>query len=270
MVGHPLSMEGKKGLIMGVVNKRSIAWAIAEKLRSAGAQLALTYQGEALEKRVTPLAQELDSPLILPCDVEDDKQLDTLFAQIKKQWGTIDFVLHSLAWSDKDQLRGPYIDTTQDNFTRSLLISCYSFTALARRCVPLMPEGGSMLTLSYYGAEKVIPHYNVMGVAKAALEMSVRYLAVDLGRKNIRVNALSAGPLKTLAASGIGGLNLILKWNQHNAPLKRNVSLDDVAGGGYYLLSDLSKGVTGEVHHIDCGYHVVGMKAIDAPDIALV
>jgi enoyl-[acyl-carrier protein] reductase I len=263
-------MAGKKGLIIGVANERSLAWGIAQSVRAHGAELAFTYQGEPLEKRVRPLAQSIGCDFLLPCDVEDDDSVDQVFASLTERWGRLDFLLHAVAYSDKEELKGKYLDTSAENFSRTLLISCYSFTALARRAAPLMSEGGSLLTLTYYGAERVMPHYNVMGVAKAALEASVRYLAVDLGDRNIRVNAMSAGPVRTLAASGIGDFRYILKWNQYNAPLKRNVTLDDIGGAGLYLLSDLASGVSGEVHHVDCGYHVVGMKAADAPDISTV
>jgi enoyl-[acyl-carrier protein] reductase I len=263
-------MAGKRGLVMGVANDRSIAWGIARACAAQGAEVAFTYQGEALEKRVRPLAESVGGRHVLPCDVTDDASVDAVFATLKQEWGTLDFLVHAIAWSDKDQLKGHYVDTTRENFLRSLDISCYSFTALCRRAVAMMPNGGSLLTLTYLGAERVMPHYNVMGVAKAALEASVRYLAVDLGGRNIRVNAISAGPIKTLAASGIGDFRYILKWNQLNSPLKRNVTIEEVGGAGLYLLSDLGAGVTGEVHHVDCGYHVVGMKAVDAPDISVV
>ncbi len=263
-------MAGKRGLIMGVANDRSIAWGIAQAARAQGAELAFTYQGEALEKRVRPLAQELDSHLVLPCDVTDPASMDALFATLKAEWGTLDFVVHAIAFSDKNELKGRYADTSLDNFLKTMHVSVYSFTETARRAADMMPNGGAMVTLTYYGAERVMPHYNVMGVAKAALEASVRYLAVDLGGQNIRVNALSAGPMKTLAASGIGDFRYILKWNQYNSPLKRNVTLEDIGGAGLYLVSDLSSGVSGETHHVDSGYHVVGMKAVDAPDIAVV
>ncbi len=262
-------MAGKRGLIMGLANDRSLAWGIAKKLREAGAELAFSYQGEALEKRVRPLAEEVGSDFLIDCDVSDPADLDTAFATLAARWPTIDFVVHAIGFSDKNELRGRYCDTTLDNFLMTMNISVYSFTAVAQRAAAMMPNGGTMLTLSYYGAEKVIPHYNVMGVAKSALETSVKYLAVDLGRDNIRVNAISAGPIKTLAASGIGDFRYILKWNELNSPLKRNTTIEDVGGAGLYLLSDLSSGVTGETHHVDCGYHVVGMKAEDAPDIAL-
>jgi enoyl-[acyl-carrier protein] reductase I len=263
-------MAGKKGLIMGVANDRSLAWGIAQAAHQHGADLAFTYQGEALEKRVRPLAEGIGSELVLPCDVTDDASMDAVFAAIAEKWGKLDFLLHAIAFSDKEELKGKYVDTSFDNFQRTMNISCFSFTTLAKRAAPLMKDGGSLLTLTYYGAERVMPHYNVMGVAKAALEASVRYLAMDLGGDNIRVNALSAGPVKTLAASGIGDFRYILKWNQYNSPLKRNVTLEDVGGAGLYLLSDLSSGVSGEVHHVDSGYHVVGMKRPDAPDISTV
>ena len=263
-------MAGKRGLIMGVANDRSIAWGIAAKLAEQGAELAFTFQGEALQKRVTPLAASLGSSLVLPCDVTDEASVDAVFSELESRWGKLDFVLHAIAYSDKEELKGQYVDTTRDNFERTMDISVYSFTEVTRKATAMMNDGGSLLTLTYYGAERGMPHYNVMGVAKAALEASVRYLAVDLGGRNIRVNGLSAGPMKTLAASGIGDFRYILKWNEYNSPLKRNVTLDDVGGAGLYLLSDLSSGVTGETHHVDCGYHVVGMKAVDAPDISVV
>ena len=263
-------MAGKQGLIMGVANERSIAWGIAKALHAHGAELAFTHQGEALGKRVRPLALSLDSDLVLDADVGSADSLDAVFATLSQRWGRLDFVVHAIAFSDKDELKGKYIETTRANFLRTLEISCFSFTDVCRRAAPLMTAGGSVLTLTYSGAERVMPHYNVMGVAKAALEASVRYLAVDLGGDNIRVNAISAGPIKTLAASGIGDFRYILKWNQLNSPLKRNVTIEDVGGAGLYLLSDLSAGVSGEVHHVDCGYHVVGMKAVDAPDISVV
>ena len=263
-------MHGKKGLIMGVANDRSIAWGIAAKLAEQGAELAFTFQGEALQKRVTPLASSVGSDLVMPCDVTDESSVDQVFSTLADQWGSLDFVLHAIAYSDKEELKGGYVDTSRQNFQRTMDISVYSFTAIAKRAAAMMNDGGSMLTLTYYGAERVMPHYNVMGVAKAALEASIRYLAVDLGGRNIRVNGLSAGPMKTLAASGIGDFRYILKWNEYNSPLKRNVTLDDVGGAGMYLLSDLASGVTGETHHVDCGYHVVGMKAVDAPDISVV
>ena len=257
-------MAGKRGLVMGVANDRSIAWAIARMVHAHGGQVALTYQGEALRKRVAPLAQSIGCELVLPCDVGDDASLDAVFETVGENWGRIDFVVHAIAYSDKEQLKGRYVETTAENFSTTMLISCYSFTAVCRRAQRLMSAGGSLLTLTYMGAERVMPHYNVMGVAKAALEASVRYLAEDLGRQKIRVNALSAGPIKTLAASGIGDFRYILKWNQHNAPLRRNVTLDEVGGSGVYLLSDLSTGVTGEIHYVDCGYNIVGMLAPDA------
>ena len=263
-------MLGKKGLIMGIANDRSLAWGIAKAVRGQGAEIAVTYQGEALLKRVRPLAEQLGSDLVLPADVTDPASLDELFAELDRQWGGLDFLVHAVAFSDKEELKGRYVATTQENFLRTMLISCYSFTDLARRAEPLMHQGGSLVTLTYIGAEKVTPHYNVMGVAKAALEASVRYLAVDLGGAGIRVNAISAGPVRTLAASGIGDFRYILKWNELNAPLKRNTTIEDVGGAGLYLLSDLGAGTTGEVLHVDSGYHVVGMKAVDAPDIATV
>ncbi len=263
-------MQGKRGLVMGVANNRSIAWGIAKACHDQGAELALTYQGDALKKRVEPLAAELGAHVVGHCDVTDASTMDAVFAEVGRIWGGLDFLVHAIAFSDKDQLDGRYVDTTEDNFSRTLLISCYSLTAVAQRAEKLMTNGGSILTLTYYGAEKVMPHYNVMGVAKAALEASVRYLAVDLGGKAIRVNGLSAGPIKTLAASGIGDFRYILKWNELNAPLKRTVSIEEVGDSAVYLLSDLSRAVTGEVHHVDSGYHVVGMKAVDAPDISTV
>jgi len=263
-------MAGKRGIILGVANNRSIAWGITKAVTDQGAEVALTYQGDALKKRVAPLAAEVGSKLVLPCDVTDGASVDAVFDTLGKEWGEIDFLVHAVAFSDKDQLGGRYVDTTEENFTQTLLISCFSFTALAKRAEALMPNGGSLLTLTYYGAEKVMPHYNVMGVAKAALEASVRYLAADLGKSNIRVNGISAGPIKTLAASGISDFRYILKWNEYNSPLRRTVSIEDVGGGGLYLLSDLSNGVTGEILHIDAGYHVVGMKNEDAPDISVV
>ncbi len=259
-------MQGKKGLIMGVANDRSIAWGIAKAAAAHGATLGFTYQGDALEKRVRPLAESVDSPLVLSCDVTDADSVDAVFAEVEKEWGGLDFLVHAIAFSDKEELKGLYLDTTRDNFLRTMDISCYSLTAVSQRAVPLMKDGGSIVTLTYYGAERVMPHYNVMGVAKAALEASVRYLAVDLGPRNVRVNAISAGPIKTLAASGIGDFRYILKWNELNSPLKRNVTIDEVGGAGLYLLSDLSSGVSGEVHHVDAGYHTVGMVAVDAAD----
>jgi enoyl-[acyl-carrier protein] reductase I len=263
-------MRGKRGLIMGVANNRSLAWGIASTARAAGAELALTYQGDALKKRVEPLAAELQAHVAGHCDVTDPATMDAVFREIEALWGGLDFLVHAIAFSDKDELTGRYVDTTSENFQKTMLISCYSLTALVQRAEKLMTSGGSILTLTYYGAEKVMPHYNVMGVAKAALEASLRYLAVDLGPKNIRVNAISAGPIKTLAASGIGDFRYILKWNELNAPLRRTVTIDDVGRSALFLLSDLASGVTGEVVHVDAGYHVVGMKAVDAPDIATV
>jgi enoyl-[acyl-carrier protein] reductase I len=263
-------MEGKRGLIMGLANDRSLAWGIARALREQGAELAFSYQGEALEKRVRPLAAELGSELLIDCDVSSMEALDIAFAEIEKAWGSLDFVVHAIGFSDKNELRGKFVDTTIDNFLMTMNISVYSFVAVAQRAARLMSEGGAMLTLTYYGAEKVIPHYNVMGVAKAALETSVKYLAADLGPAGIRVNAISAGPIKTLAASGIGDFRYIMKWNEYNSPLRRNVTIEDVGGAGLYLLSELASGVTGETHHVDSGYHVVGMKAEDAPDITVV
>jgi enoyl-[acyl-carrier protein] reductase I len=263
-------MAGKRGLIMGVANSRSIAWGIAEACARHGAELAFTFQGEALEKRVRPLAEQVGANLVLPCDVTDEASIDATFDALKDAWGSIDFVVHAIAFSDKDELTGRYVDTSKNNFQQTMNISCYSFTAVAQRAEKLMTDGGSLLTLTYYGAEKVMPHYNVMGVAKAALEASVRYLAEDLGKQNIRVNAISAGPIKTLAASGIGDFRYILKWNEHNSPLRRTVGTDEVGDSALYLLSNLSRGVTGEIHHVDCGYNLVGMKAVDAPDISVV
>jgi enoyl-[acyl-carrier protein] reductase I len=262
-------MAGKRGVVFGVANNRSIAWGITKACRDHGAEIALTYQGDAIKKRVEPLAAEIGSKLVLPCDVTDEASVEAVFKSIADTWGTIDFLVHAVAFSDKEELDGRYVDTSKDNFTQTLLVSCYSFTALAKRAERLMPNGGSLLTLSYYGAEKVMPHYNVMGVAKAALEASVRYLAADLGKENIRVNAISAGPIKTLAASGIADFRYILKWNEYNSPLRRTVSIEDVGGGALYLLSDLGRGVTGEILHVDAGYHVVGMKNEDAPDISV-
>lgn len=262
-------LAGKRGLIMGVANDRSLAWGIAKACAAQGATLGFSYQGEVMEKRVRPLAASLGADVLLPCDVADMASIDALFAQLGEHWPSLDFLVHAIGFSDKEELRGRYVDTSLDNFLMTMNISCYSFTAVTRRAEAMMTNGGSLLTLSYYGAEKVVPHYNVMGVAKAALETSVRYLAADLGRSNIRVNAISAGPIKTLAASGIGDFRYILKWNELNAPMRRNVTIDDVGGAGVYLLSDLASGVTGEVHHVDAGYNVIGMKAEDAPDIAL-
>ena len=268
-MAEPL-MAGKKGLVMGVANDRSLAWGIAKSVADHGAKLAFTYQGEALARRVGPLAESLGSSVLLPCDVNDDAALDAVFDDLAKRWDGLDFVVHAIAFSDKEELKGRYVDTTPENFAQTMQVSCYSFTAVCRRAAALMREGSSLLTLTYYGAERVIPHYNVMGVAKAALESSVRYLAADLGGDGIRVNAISAGPIKTLAASGVGDFRYILKWNELNSPLQRNVTIEDVGGAALYLLSDLSSGVTGEVHHVDSGYHVVGMKRPDAPDISTV
>jgi enoyl-[acyl-carrier protein] reductase I len=263
-------MRGKRGLIMGLANNRSIAWGIAKACRQAGAQLAFTYQGDALKKRVEPLAEDVGGLVVGHCDVTEDATIDAAFAAIAKAWGTLDFVVHAIAFSDKDQLDGRYVDTTSDNFSKTLQISCYSFTAIAQRAERLMPNGGALVTLTYYGAEKWMPHYNVMGVAKAALEASVRYLAADLGEKSIRVNAISAGPIKTLAAAGIGDFRYILKWNEYNSPMRRTVSIEEVGDTAVYLLSDHARGVTGEILHVDAGYHVVGMKRPDAPDISVV
>jgi enoyl-[acyl-carrier protein] reductase I len=262
-------MAGKRGLIMGVANNRSIAWGIAKACGAHGAELAFTYQGDAIKKRVEPLAAEIGSKLVVPCDVTDMASIDATFATLERTWGRLDFLVHAIAFSDKDELTGRYVDTTADNFTKTMFISCYSFTAIAQRAEKLMSAGGSLLTLTYYGAEKWMPHYNVMGVAKAALEASVRYMAADLGPKNIRVNAISAGPIKTLAASGIGDFRYILKWNEYNSPLRRTVTIDEVGDAGFFLLSDLSRGVTGEITHVDAGYHIVGMKNPDAPDLTV-
>ncbi len=263
-------MKGKRGLVMGVANDKSIAWGITQYLAAQGAEIAFTYQGEALERRVRPLAESVGGKLILPCDVSDMASVDSVFETLKKEWGTLDFVVHAIGFSDKNELKGKYVDTSLDNFLMTMNISVYSFTAVAKRAAEMMTNGGSLLTLTYLGAERVTPHYNVMGLAKAALEASVKYLAVDLGGQGIRVNSISAGPIKTLAAMGIGDFRYILKWNELNAPLKRNTTIEDVGGAGLFLLSDLGQGTTGENLHVDCGYHVVGMKAIDAPDIALV
>ncbi|MBX7458792.1 enoyl-ACP reductase FabI [Qipengyuania sp. 1NDH17] len=262
-------MKGKRGLIMGLANDKSLAWGIARQLHEQGAEMAFSYQGEALKKRVAPLAEQLGSDFVFECDVSNMDALDSAFDTLKERWDTIDFVVHAIGFSDKSELRGKYVDTSLDNFLMTMNISAYSLVAVAKRAREMMPNGGSILTLTYYGAEKVIPHYNVMGVAKAALETSVQYLANDLGPEGIRVNAISAGPIKTLAASGIGDFRYILKWNEYNSPLRRNVTIEDVGGSGLYFLSDLSSGVTGETHHVDAGYHVVGMKQEDAPDIAL-
>ena len=261
-------MNGKRGLIMGLANDKSIAWGIARALHDAGAQMAFSYQGEALKKRVEPLAGQLNSKLVLPCDVGDEESIDALFSELKEHWDGLDFVVHAIGFSDKNELRGRYVDTSRANFAMSMDISVYSFTAVMQRAEKIMSEGASALTLTYYGAEKVMPHYNVMGVAKAALEASVQYLAEDLGKDGIRVNAISAGPIKTLAASGSGDFRYIRKWNEYNSPLRRNVTIDDVGKSALYLLSDLGSGVTGECMHVDAGYHVVGMKAVDAPDMA--
>ena len=263
-------MRGMRGVVFGVANNRSIAWGIAKAVRAAGAELAFTFQGEALEKRVRPLAKELGAHVLGHCDVTEGGSIDSAFAEAGKLWGAIDFIVHCIAYADKDQLTGRYIDTTEDNFIKSLVVSCYSFTALAQRAEKLMPHGGAMLTLTYYGAEKWMPHYNVMGVAKAALEASVRYLAADLGEKAIRVNAISAGPIKTLAASGIGDFRYILRWNEYNAPLRRSVTIEEVGESAVFLLSPMSRGVTGEIVHVDAGYHIVGMKHPAAPDLTVV
>lgn len=262
-------MTGKRGLIMGVANNMSIGWGIAKALAEHGAELAFTYQGEALKKRVEPLADSVGSSLVFPCDVSEEKGVEKTFQALKQEWDSLDFVVHAIGFSDREELKGKYVNVSRKNFLNSMDISCYSFTEVARHAASMMKDGGSLLTLTYYGAEKVMPHYNVMGLVKAALEASVRSLAVDLGGDNIRVNAISAGPIKTLAASGIGDFRYILKWNQYNSPLKRNTTLEDVGGGALYLLSDLGSGVTGEVLHVDSGYHVVGMKAVDAPDITV-
>ena len=262
-------MRGKRGLIMGVANHRSLAWGIAKACHAHGAAVAFTYQGKAFKKRVESLAHEVGGIVVGHCDVTEPNTIDEVFAAVRSAWGTIDFLVHAMAFSDKDQLDGRYVDTTQDNFTQTMLVSCYSLTAIAQRAEKLMPDGGAMLTLTYYGAEKWMPHYNVMGVAKAALEASVCYLAADLGVKNIRINAISSGPIKTLAAAGIRDLRYIFKWNEYNAPLRRNVTIEDVGDAAVYLLSDMSRGVTGEVHHVDAGYHIVGMKHPDAPDITV-
>jgi enoyl-[acyl-carrier protein] reductase I len=263
----PGLMNGKRGLIMGVANDRSLAWGIAKAIAAQGGEIAFSYQGEALEKRVRPLAESLGAARLYECDVTEMASIDAMFQALQADWGTIDFLVHAIGFSDKNELRGRYVDTSLDNFLLTMNVSVFSFTAIAQRALPMMPEGGSLLTLSYYGAEKVIPHYNVMGVAKAALEASVKYLAMDLGPQKVRVNAISAGPIKTLAASGIGDFRYILKWNEYNSPLRRNVTIDDVGGAGLYLVSDLASGVTGEIHHVDAGYNVIGMKAEDAPDI---
>ncbi len=263
-------MKGKRGLIMGLANDKSIAWGIAKALADAGAELAFSYQGDALKKRVDPLAESLGSKIVLPCDVSDMDSVDALFSSLEKTWGQLDFIVHAIGFSDKNELRGRYVDTSRENFLMSMDISVYSFTAVVKRAAAMMPDGGSCLTLTYYGAEKVMPHYNVMGVAKAALEASVRYMAEDLGKDGIRVNSISAGPIKTLAASGIGDFRYIMKWNEYNSPLRRNVTIEDVGKSALYLLSDLGSGVTGECLHVDAGYHAIGMKAVDSPDITTV
>ena len=260
-------MKNKKGLVMGVANNRSIAWAIAKSLSNSGAKVALTYQGEALKKRIDPLAKEINSSLVLECNVENDNDISKVFNEIKKKWKNIDFVVHAIAFSNREELKGKYLNTTKDNFKKTMHISCYSFTAVAREAEKIMANGGTLLTLSYFGSEKYMPHYNVMGIAKSALEASVKYLAKDLGKKKIRVNGLSPGPIKTLAASAIGDFNYILKWNENNSPLKRNITSDDISGSALYFLSDLSSGVTGEIHHVDSGYNIIGMKDLDSPDI---
>jgi enoyl-[acyl-carrier protein] reductase I len=263
-------MKGKRGLIMGLANDKSIAWGIAKALADAGAELAFSYQGDALKKRVDPLAESLGSKIVLPCDVSDMDSVDALFSSLEKTWGQLDFIVHAIGFSDKNELRGRYVDTSRENFLMTMDISVYSFTAVVKRAAAMMPDGGSCLTLTYYGAEKVMPHYNVMGVAKAALEASVRYMAEDLGKDGIRVNSISAGPIKTLAASGIGDFRYIMKWNEYNSPLRRNVTIEDVGKSALYLLSDLGSGVTGECLHVDAGYHAIGMKAVDSPDITTV
>ena len=262
-------MDGKRGLIMGVANDRSLAWGIAKAIAAQGGEIAFSFQGEALEKRVRPLAESLGTARLFGCDVTDPASIDAMFASLAAEWPTIDFLVHAIGFSDKNELRGRYVDTSLDNFLLTMNVSVFSFTTIAQRAIPMMPDGGSLLTLSYYGAEKVIPHYNVMGVAKSALETSVKYLAMDLGPQNIRVNAISAGPIKTLAASGIGDFRYILKWSEYNSPLRRNVTIEDVGGAAVYLLSDLASGVTGEIHHVDAGYNVIGMKAEDAPDMSV-
>jgi len=264
-----INLNGKKGVIFGIANEKSIAWGIAENLKKCGADLAFSYVNESIKKRVVPLAHKCDSDLVFECDASSDKSIDNFFKEIEKKWSSFDFLVHSIAFSDKNELKGNYVNTTRSNFLNTLDISCYSFTALCQRAQECMNEGGKILTLSYLGAERVMPHYNVMGIAKAALETSVKYIAVDLGKKNIRVNAISAGPIKTLAASGISDFRYILKWNEYNSPLRRITNTDEVGKNAVYLLSDLSSGVTGEVVHVDCGYHVVGMKSVDAPDITV-
>jgi len=262
-------MRGKRGLVFGVANSRSLAWGIAKACRAQGADVGLTYQGDALRKRVEPLAAEIGALVLGHCDVTEPATIDAAFAAAQKVWGSLDFVVHAIAFSDRDQLDGRYVDTTQDNFVSTMLVSCYSFTALAQRAEKLMPDGGSLLTLTYYGAEKWVPHYNAMGIAKAALEASVRYMAADLGTKKIRVNALSSGPMKTLSAAGVADFRYMMRWSEHNAPLRRNVTLEEVSDAAIYLLSDMSRAVTGEVHHVDSGYNIIGMKHPDAPDIAV-
>ena len=260
-------MKNKKGLVMGVANERSIAWAIAKTLSNSGAEVALTYQGETLKKRVGPLAKEINSSIVLECNVENGNNISKVFNEIKKKWEVIDFVVHAIAFSNREELKGKYLNTSKDNFKKTMDISCYSFTAMAREAQKIMSNGGALLTLSYFGSEKFMPHYNVMGIAKSALEASIKYLAKDLGKRKIRVNALSPGPIKTLAASAIGDFNYILKWNENNSPLKRNITVDDISGSAIYFLSDLSSGVTGEIHHVDSGYNIIGMKDADSPDI---
>ena len=260
-------MKNKKGLVMGVANSRSIAWAIAKALSNSGAEVALTYQGEALKKRITPLSKEINSSIVLECNVENENNISKVFNEIKKKWGVIDFVVHAIAFSNREELKGKYLNTSKENFKKTIDISCYSFTAIAREASKIMTNGGSLLTLSYFGSEKFMPHYNVMGIAKSALEASIKYLAKDLGGKKIRVNALSPGPIKTLASSAIGNFSYILKWNENNSPLKRNITADDISGSAIYFLSDLSSGVTGEIHHVDSGYNIMGMKDTDSPDI---
>ena len=270
---HPVRgtlLQGKRGIIMGVANDRSLGWGVAEACAAQGAELAFTFQGEALERRVRPLASSVGSDLVFPCDVTDEASVDDAFDRLRARWDGIDFLVHSIAYADKAYLRGRYVDTPRAAFLQAMDISCYSFMAVCQRALPMMRRGGSLLTMTYMGAEKWVPHYNAMGVAKAALEASVRYMAADLGAEGIRVNAISAGPIKTLAASGIGDFRYILRWNQLNSPMQRNVTIEEVGGAGVYLLSDLASGVTGEVHHVDCGYHIVGMKNPDAPDIAIV
>ncbi len=264
-----INLKGKKGLILGIANEKSIAWGIAKKINACGAELGFSYVNDSIKKRVEPLAQQCNSNIVLECDVTSDESIDKFFDDLSKTWDSFDFLVHSIAFSNKNELKGEYVDTSRSNFINTLDVSCYSFTALCQRAKKYMKSGGQILTLSYLGAERVMPHYNVMGIAKAALETSVKYIAVDLGKKNIRVNAISAGPIKTLAASGISDFRYILKWNEYNSPLRRVTSIDEVGNNSIYLLSDLSSGVTGEVIHVDCGYHVVGMKSVDAPDITV-